>query len=828
MKTLRKTLSIVLTVAVLMTVFAGMFTNTANAYTCSENNLLVLDFDDAKGIANWTGSERWPTGANVSEELKGQLKWGAEFTTDPEDPTNGVFYMWNTAYNSFSAQLGTPDSTGVSDDDAFCMESGKTYTLTFKYKFKAGTGTASCDTTTAYSCAQITMYKGAQVAYTPTTAKTHLGTPIDHRLTADTANVKSLGTYTANNSTYGTYERYVYEKDTDWMVGKTTITGDSTKNNIFFTVSAGASDIIGYYGENASFIGLYLDDICVTETSGANAAEITETKSYVYDWKDAAGNVMPLSDFGSDTAGGNANRHAWFSNCQTASGKSYLTEEGAVLYSTQSVPAVYPNNSNTFIHKICLKDPDFTLSNSQTEVKGFLSLEAGHIYTITAKVKPYGNSNPSAVKVGIGLSENAYAGISSVFGTLNCISIDGTDTDTWSYVSATVDGDGKWYMRTNDGTPSEDNAGRVPCIFTTNNSTILIESVTVTVATKANYYNVESYELDKDAVIKAATSEAGNMYSNAFRDVLKTVTNNEITVAPSNTAYQRIPFFTGASYNKTAYNYINNIMLKKGNTYRLELEYAYDATVEGATNLTVGWMRTTMSTATNATLTGTWASGKAICQNVESKGTKSDYKYLDYTFTADDNADGMYLLFRFSSDNSNNKGTVTIKSAKVTVIENNTSTNVAFTSAAKRSIRAESKDGAYVSAGLRFRGTLTAAQYENAAEVGFIAIPSALIDESKAWFEIDANGNIANANAKKVECTNKVYATGTSTRDYQLILTNLTKNGATKDLKDTKFSVVMYTKDDSGAYNYYFVKESSYNEVKAAYVEKDSANADIY
>ncbi len=828
MKTLRKTLSIVLTVAVLMTVFAGMFTNTASAYTYSDNNLLALDFDDAKGIANWTANEIWSTKDTVSEELKGQLKWGAEFTTDPEDPTNGVFYMWNTAYNSFSAQLGTPDSTGVSDDDAFCMEAGKTYTLTFKYKFKAGTGTATRNNTAAFTAAQITMYKGAQVAYTPATAKTSLGSPVNHSLTADTANVKSLGTYTAIDSTYGTYERYVYENDTDWKVGTTTITGDSTKNNIFFTISAGSKEIIGTGGENASFIGLYLDDICVTETSGANAAEIAETKSYVYDWKDAAGNVMPLSDFGKDAAGGNTDRHAWFSNSNTAKGQSYLTEEGAVLYSTQSVPSIYPHANNAFIHKICLKDPDFTLSNSQTDVKGFLSLEAGHIYTITAKVKPYGNSNPASVKVGIGLSEAVSAGMSSAYGTLNCISIDGTDTDTWSYVSATVDGDGKWALFTNTSSATEDNAGRVPCVFTTQNSTILIESVTVTVAKKTNYYNVESYELDKAAVIKAAANSASNVYSDAFRNVLKTVTNNEITVTPSSTGLQRIPFFTGEYHDKVNYNYINNISLKKGNTYRLELEYAYDATVEGATNLSVGWMHTTMSAAANASLTSSWADGKAICQNVESKGTKSDYKYLDYIFTADDAADGMYLLLRFSSTNGTNKGTVTIKSAKVTVIENNTSTNVAFTSAAKRSIRAESKDGAYVSAGLRFRGTLTAAQYENAAEVGFIAIPSALIDESKAWFEIDANGNIANANAKKVECTNKVYATGTSTRDYQLILTNLTQNGANKDLKDTKFSVVMYTKDANGVYSYYFVKESSYNEVKAAYVEKDAANADIY
>ncbi len=822
MKTLRKTLSIVLTVTVLMTVFAGMFVNTANAYTYADNNLLVLDFDDGKGIANWTAAETWSTKDTVAEELRGTQKWGAEFTTDPVNPDNGVFYMWNTAYNSFSAQIGTPDATGVSDDDAFCMEAGKTYTLTFKYKYAANSGSAFDDNGTIKNRNLITMYKGSQIAYTAdtVTGKAPLGNVASHDLSSDDANVKEMGTYDAVKTELGSYTRLALMNDTAWQVATYNITGDSDKNNIFFTISAGNNAVIGNDGHHPSFIGLYIDDVVIAETSGANATEVSEANTYVYDFKDAAGNVMPLSMFGADHNSSNAGRHAWFSNSHSASGKSYMTEEGAVLYATTGLPTLYPNLSTAFIHKICLKDPDFQISNSATSVKGFLSLEAGNIYTITAKVKPYGNSNPEKVVVGIGLSENAGGGTSSAFGTLNLATV---DNNGWTYVSATVDGDGKWQMQTNQSPITEDNAGRIPCIYTANSATILIESVTVTVAKKSSYYSQKTYELNKAAACHAGS--ASNLYSDAFRTVLNASTTNDITVVPSSTGNQRIPFTTGNySYNPNAYNYINNIILEEGKTYRLELEYAYDATAEGAKGVVVGWMRTTNRT------TNTWEVGHNLANQINAAGTKSDSVYLDYTFTADAEAAGNYLLLRLSRyGDGPDLSTVTIKNAKVTVIDSNDSTNVGFTEAAKRSIRAESNDGTYVSAGLRFRGTLTTAQYENAAEVGFAVIPSSLINNDyEKWFAIDAEGNLANANAKRVDCTNKIYADNGTTRDYQLILTNLTKEDSAKNLKDTEFSVVMYTKDASGNYSYYFVNESSYNDVKAAYVEKDAANAEIY
>ena len=56
------------------------------------------------------------------------------------------------------------------------------------------------------------------------------------------------------------------------------------------------------------------------------------------------------------------------------------------------------------------------------------------------------------------------------------------------------------------------------------------------------------------------------------------------------------------------------------------------------------------------------------------------------------------------------------------------------------SIRFENKDAEYISAGLRFRGTLTSEQYADATEIGFIAAPYKAIANDSDWYQLDANG----------------------------------------------------------------------------------------
>lgn len=811
MKIMKKSLSIILSVLMLASVCSVLMTSSVSAYSYVDKRVVYHDFEDETGVAQVTAAQTWRNVESVHEELRGKRKWGSEYTADPEDPDNTVFYMWNTAYNGYSLQIGNKGANGGGEDQALSLEGGKQYTLTFKYKYAAGSGGIKYDSTKGFIPAlSVTVYKGKQLTYVVDDKKP-LGDVAVESLKLGDANVISRGTYTAATEGIGDYDRLAYEKDTEWKTVSFGLTGDAAKDNIFLTISAGGQNVIGDQGVVPSFAGIYIDDICIVENTYTATESLEAVGTYVYDFKNAVGEVMSITQFGVDNNVNDSGRHAWFSNSHSASGKSYLTEDGAVLFSSQGVPATYPVKAANFIHKICLKDPDFQLGNSKTDVKGFFAIEAGNVYTITAKVKPYGDSaNKTDVKAGIGLSGKPSAGMSSAFGTLNCEVL---TPNTWNYVTATVDGDSMWDINTN-GTVDSSNNNRVPCVFTSSSNTILIESVTVTVMKKAETVTVETYELDKAKVKSVKSTTATNVFSDAYRD--GTQANLDTFVfTPSSSGRQRIPFFKAGTDNSETYNHIENVILEKGKTYRLELEYAYDATAENAGDILVGFMRTNNRTYTS------WENGVDIANTgFIGRGSKSDKEYFECVFTADEAANGNFLAIRFSrEDGKGNTATITIKSAKVTILAGGTDLGVSFTESSRRSIRAEGTvAGKYQSAGLRFRGTLTNAQVDSASEVGFVVVPASKIANGEQWFAIDADGKIANANAKKVECTNKVYKDNGSSKDYQLIVTNLTKENVTdRNLKDLEIVAVMYTKDANGEYNYYYVNSTSYNAVKDAY-----------
>lgn len=139
------------------------------------------------------------------------------------------------------------------------------------------------------------------------------------------------------------------------------------------------------------------------------------------------------------------------------------------------------------------------------------------------------------------------------------------------------------------------------------------------------------------------------------------------------------------------------------------------------------------------------------------------------------------------------------------------------------SIRFENKDAKYISAGLRFRGTLTSGQYADATEIGFIAAPYKAIANDSDWYQLDANGIPSAEIAKKAvsydaaKGTDIVYSIDGTDKSYQLILTGLsTENGAT--YYELEIATVMYVKTAAG-YKYFRIDSVTYQQIYNLYVE---------
>lgn len=135
---------------------------------------------------------------------------------------------------------------------------------------------------------------------------------------------------------------------------------------------------------------------------------------------------------------------------------------------------------------------------------------------------------------------------------------------------------------------------------------------------------------------------------------------------------------------------------------------------------------------------------------------------------------------------------------------------------AKYSIRKDSNDGGFVSAGLRFRGTVSADVKANADEIGFVIAPSDISCNDANWYKLDS----LNAKAKKSVAYVKdgkdiVYEETAEGSSYQLILSKLS-NEQGENLFNLRFATVMYVKTGD-TYTYMNLGEVSYNEIVAEY-----------
>ncbi|MBQ3550205.1 MAG: hypothetical protein IJA41_04425 [Clostridia bacterium] len=151
-----------------------------------------------------------------------------------------------------------------------------------------------------------------------------------------------------------------------------------------------------------------------------------------------------------------------------------------------------------------------------------------------------------------------------------------------------------------------------------------------------------------------------------------------------------------------------------------------------------------------------------------------------------------------------------------------TAPKVTDAAASIRYHEAATQDSAFVSAGLRLRGTVTNDQKENADEIGFLVTPSLYAANDPDWYDFNAEGGLSKM-AKKGICysvkdkMDVVYRQSISSTQYQMILTGLSNADESKTAYNTRYVAVMYIKTGD-TYQYFTVGELSFNEIRGNYI----------
>ena len=179
------------------------------------------------------------------------------------------------------------------------------------------------------------------------------------------------------------------------------------------------------------------------------------------------------------------------------------------------------------------------------------------------------------------------------------------------------------------------------------------------------------------------------------------------------------------------------------------------------------------------------------------------------------------LMLCYSFDGGKMATDISLADIKIKKIGDDSSVYGNAVGDAYSSIRGESGAGEdYVSAGLRFRAHLEndyLAKVNAADEAGFIIAPEKNTAAAN-WYDISntSTGLIKSVAVKKSGMDEVIYDEGDGYKDYQLILTGLTKDGQQKSLKGTNFVSVFYIKTGD-TYEYFYVRQGSYDTVKSAY-----------
>lgn len=528
--------------------------------------------------------------------------------------------------------------------------------------------------------------------------------------------------------------------------------------------------------------------------------------TYVYDFVDSNGSQFDVKKFTGHQGLGTYNYDNGRFSFQPNSG--YLA---SASYQAKSCNEMY------------LYD-DFNLGSTD----GNFKVEAGHYYKITVRWTVWNSCK-------ILLIQN-YGGATDFKGNTVAVPaelIDGT-TDTTAngtIINTTywLDADKAYSIKNSSGAATTHTpAGRYLGLSGNASNPYKLYSVTVTVYDKAIYDSVDSFE-----------NEDVNLTSGGVKDVFlpngtTSKTKFEDGVDPANSGHGKtVKITNGETWAstlqwgvaaKTGLGNTEGFQVKKGVKYSLKFDIFCEAIDEGIGN--GYYVATTFKNNVGVTGNKTLASGTSLVSGPKaSELVEGVWQSVEIQFTAN-NAEGAdYLVFGINGFKTDDNGNgyafiIHIDNISITAV---TADGVAAN--AKRSIRAESGTGEdYVSAGLRFRAELFNETANASSEIGFIVAPTALANtytgEGK-WFEINAETGAPNYDkALTASVKNKVYGVNGTNNQYQVIITELTKEGVKdKDLKGVNFTVIFYRKSkQTGEYMYYNVATSSYNEVNYAYL----------
>ena len=868
MKHFRRTLGIVLTVALVLSTCAALFTTMSSAYSyydptaLPESNVTRYDFTDGTGISNWTKSGKFESGSGTL--LEGLDKDSFSVVTDPADESNKVMYFTNRRYNTATAEIGGGDG----EDGAYLLESSSRYKISFRYKWAKGSGRVSFEDGGFKTYTYFQLYKGAQVEYSGAVVGKQAmnsspnfyvdatnGTSVVSKNEVDgtvIGNKNKLYDETVTDETaagyYETYERYVLNEDSDWIDYSYTFTtaADEQRNKLFIGINAGDQTITGgddkgLMTDENQFVGLYVDDIVIEKQDVTGESK----KTFIYDFKHADGTAMTMYDYV-----GNANgNHDWVSN-SNGNGTS-ITDEGLVFNCGNGGILA---SSFGWGHKFYLKDADFELGGR------WLTLEAGTSYKVDVKYFVNSRANDSNSTIALAVPQGEGGGMQSMTQIASgWASKDGQ----WHTFTAIVNGDDSITR----GSTTVPLAGRCLAI-TASVMNITIESVAVTVvANSAIPTDLEQqqsvladFEGDVDITdIYLPNTKSMNIGTfSVAKDPLDSgrgnVLNVHVTYKNSTTMGFAMPAATGLGMDHGVGFVDMGYKLQAGHTYRVSydiyiadngnnisnvdpkffmaakggIDVAGNKVNEFRPGYTADGGEIHGETGTSAQLLtahkeGRWATFARTITVTEQDGkTYVNGNEVDLETYP-------YLLFALSISSLTNEQDYYFDNIQITDMK------VGHSIRAEKSAE-ESGTGAYQSAGLRFRGTINDADLIGATEVGFAVMRVTdrdnLSGNRNAWWYSRSNLSDLTKGAKWAYAYNAeqgidvVYNDAEGYKDFQLILTGLTRDGVTdKDLKDTEFCVYMWIRyaddakygENNREYTYRNLGTASYASVLAEY-----------
>lgn len=865
MKKTKKSLSIFLAVVMVISACTALFTATGSAYNyydstnpVPESSITRYDFTDGTGISLYTKGGKF--GADRGTLLQDKDMHSYNVVNDPADGSNKVAYFTNRRYNGASFEIGS----GTGEDGAYLLDPSSKYKISFRYKWAKGSSRVEFKNGAFKTYVSWQLKKGAQVEYDGAqyqkrdiTESPNLYIDGENGTSVESENVVN-GTVIGNkNMSYDaavtdpsmlahhkTYERYTLNEDSEWtpFSYEFTTDPDEPRNKLFLTISAGVQNISGddsaakpMTDEN-QFVGLYVDDIVIEKMSIAGES----MQTFVYDFKHADGTAMTMQDY---TGSVNGN-HDWVSN---SNGKgSSITDEGLVFNSTNSGIV---SSKFDWGHKFYLKDSDFELGGK------WLTLEADTRYRVDVKYFVNSRIDSNNCNIGLAVAQGEGGGMQVMTRIANTWA---PMDQHWHTFTAYINGDDSITR----GDVTVPLAGRCLAITTTSVN-VTVESVTVTVVANSLIPTEQQQsvcaDFDGDVLVTDIYLPNTNSMNVGTFSVAKdpldsgrgNVLNVHITYKGQTTMGFSMPAATGFGMDHGKGFVDMGYKLQAGHTYRV----SYDIYIpDNGNNISEVDPKFFMAAKSGIDVAGnkvnefrpaqkdpvqgdTGTAAQLLTAHQEGRWatfartiavTEQDGKiYVEGKET--DLATYPYLLFALSIPKFTNEQDYYFDNIQITDMK------VGHSIRAEKSAE-ESGTGAYQSAGLRFRGTISDADLVGATEVGFavmrVSDRDALSDGRNGWWYSRNNLADLTKGAKWAYAYNAeqgidvVYNDADGYKDFQLILTGLTKDGVTdKNLKDTEFCVYMWIRYDNNAlygadnreYTYRDLGTASYASVLAEY-----------